>query len=48
MGVGRRCTSVNVRNLPRDPHPCPSPTSLHSGARKRGPGGGGEKNYTLQ
>jgi hypothetical protein len=24
------------------PTPNPSPTSLHSGARKRGPGGGGE------
>jgi hypothetical protein len=42
MGVGRRLASVDVSALPHDPHPYPSPTSLHSGARKRGPGGGGE------
>src|SRR5580704_10542088 len=41
----RRQETVCLRGLPHDPHPCPSPTSLHSGARKRGPGGGGEAQF---
>ena len=35
VGVGRRRTNVDVRNLPHDPHPCPSPQ------------GGGERFYML-
>jgi len=34
-------SSKCARHLPT-PTPNPSPPSLHSGARKRGPGGGGE------
>jgi len=34
--------SVADRTLPPDPPPDPPPTSLHSGARERGPGGGRE------
>jgi 4-amino-4-deoxy-L-arabinose transferase-like glycosyltransferase len=32
--------SADERALPPDPPPYPPPTSLHSGARERGPGGG--------
>jgi hypothetical protein len=35
VGVGRCHTNVDVCDLPRDPHPCPSPQ------------GGGERNHTL-
>jgi len=48
MGEGRgwgsrgNVASVDGRTPPPDPPPYPPPTSLHSGARERGPGGGRE------
>ncbi len=42
VGVARQGAGVDVRASPLDPPPHPPPTSLHSGARKRGPGGGRE------
>ena len=38
---GCKQSSAFAYHLPT-PTPGPSPTSLHPGARKRGPGGGGE------
>src|SRR5208282_5625353 len=51
VGVGRLRASVDERSVasvnaltpPPDPPPYPPPQSLHSGARKRGPGGGREQ-----
>src|SRR5580700_5701329 len=42
LGWGSRGAVANVdeRAFPPDPPPYPPPTSLHSGARERGPGGG--------
>ena len=40
--TGAKSSSAPLRNL-STPTPNPSPTSLHSGARKRDPGGGGEE-----
>src|SRR5271163_53618 len=40
--TGAKSPSTRAQNLPT-PTPNPSPTSLHPGARKRGPDGGGEQ-----
>jgi hypothetical protein len=42
VGVGRFCKTVDVFPSPPAPPPFPPPTSMHWGARKRGPGGGRE------
>jgi protein ImuA len=47
VGVGRFHVDVHALKLPRAPPPNPPPTSMHSGARKRGPGGGREKLFLV-
>jgi protein ImuA len=41
--VGRFYADIHALTSPRAPPPYPPPTSMHSGARKRGPGGEREK-----
>ena len=48
VGVAKRRANVDALTLPHDPPPHPPPTSLHSGARERGPGGGREISADLR